>query len=183
MLNEHIGSLLSEPGSKPREFAKSLEEAQTRMTRMAAKGPFLRFYRDPELERACKEVHDYVDHIVLKARDSKVAEKSSHFNDTERGTFLDDLLEATDDLEKVRSEIVGLILAGRDTAADTLSSLFYVLARRPDVWEKLQAEVNMLNGRIPSYDDLKQLTYHKHVIDESEYLSHYPTSTSTNCHH
>lgn len=170
MLNGHIGSLLSEPGSKPREFAKSLEEAQMRMTRMAAKGPFLRFYRDPELERACKEVHEYIDQIILKAREKRASEK---VDDAERGTFLDDLLDATDDLVKIRSEIAGLILAGRDTAADTLSNMFFILARRPDVWKKLQTEVKMLNGRIPSYDDLKQLTYHRQVIDESELLFYF----------
>ncbi|PQE15090.1 cytochrome P450 alkane hydroxylase protein [Rutstroemia sp. NJR-2017a BVV2] len=59
------------------------------------------------------------------------------------------------------------LLAGRDTTASLLSNLFFMLARYPDVFEKLRAEVMTLNGQLPSYDELRNLKYLRQCINES----------------
>ena len=59
-----------------------------------------------------------------------------------------------------------MILGGRDTSASTMSSLFWILARRPDVVEKLRAEISGLNGRKPTWEEMKELKYLNMVLKE-----------------
>ncbi|UKZ80120.1 hypothetical protein TrVFT333_007885 [Trichoderma virens FT-333] len=43
-------------------------------------------------------------------------------------------------------KLMALILGGRDTSASTMTSLFWILARRPDVVKKLRNEISDLNA-------------------------------------
>jgi cytochrome P450 len=62
---------------------------------------------------------------------------------------------------------MNVLLAGRDTTASILGNLWFVLARRPDVWAKLKEEANQLNGEKPTYDQLNTMNYLRYCIDES----------------
>jgi cytochrome P450 len=42
-----------------------------------------------------------------------------------------------------------------------------VLARRPDIWNKLRVEVDALNGKQPTYAEIKDMKYLKYVFNES----------------
>ncbi|GAB7341205.1 hypothetical protein MBLNU457_7492t1 [Dothideomycetes sp. NU457] len=53
------------------------------------------------------------------------------------------------------------------TTACALSNLWFQLARHPKVYAKLAAEVATLDGRIPSYDWLKDSTYLRWCVYES----------------
>jgi cytochrome P450 len=68
------------------------------------------------------------------------------------------------DPERIQNEAMNVLLAGRDTTASALSALWFELARRPDVWTKLQREVDSLDGRLPSSADVKTMTYLKNCI-------------------
>ena len=46
---------------------------------------------------------------------------------------------------------------------------FHVLSRNPDVWKKLRAEVDTLEGRLPTFEDLKSLKYLKCVLNEGNH--------------
>ena len=68
---------------------------------------------------------------------------------------------------------MNMLLAGRDTTAGTLSWTMLELARSPQVVKKLQAEIqDMVGDAQPSYQDLKDMKYLNHVIDET--LRRYP---------
>lgn len=96
-------------------------------------------------------------------------------NDIEKGllsedrhyTFLYELLKVTKDPYVLQSEIMNILLAGRDTTASLLGHTFFQLARRPDVWSKLQRDIEQLNGQPPSYESLKSLKYVRWVLNES----------------
>ncbi|OTA00046.1 hypothetical protein A9Z42_0031070 [Trichoderma parareesei] len=163
LLNETISTLSCQPGSNLHMVMKAFDSIGDLVNRRATLGPLLRFYCDTAMNDACKILHDFVDRIIEKAYRKRKEARGS----TPPVSFLDSMLDSTDDLEKVRYEVLGLLLAGRDTTAGTLSSLFYVLARRPDVWTKLQTEVNRLGGRSPTYSDIKGLKYLRQLIDET----------------
>jgi len=76
-------------------------------------------------------------------------------------------LKATNDPYTLQSETLNVLLAGRDTTASLLSHTFHQLARRPDVWSKLQAEIDELGGQAPDYETLKSMKYVKWVINEA----------------
>ena len=51
------------------------------------------------------------------------------------------LAQQIQDPTLLRSALSHLILAGRDTVADTISNLWFILARRPDIYSRIRAEV------------------------------------------
>lgn len=76
-------------------------------------------------------------------------------------TFLHALAGYTRDRKVLRDQLVSMLLAGRDTTASTLSFTFYELARHPEVFQRLRAEIIDTVGldRPPTYNDLKNMKY------------------------
>jgi enediyne biosynthesis protein E7 len=69
--------------------------------------------------------------------------------------------------QRMRDELVTLLLAGHETTASTLGWTFYLIDRHPEVRERLHEEaVEVLGDRPPVYDDLHRLTYTSMVIQE-----------------
>ncbi|CAK1357084.1 Cytochrome P450 52A12 [Cercospora beticola] len=122
-----------------------------------------RFQKDKEF------VHNFVDYYVQKGlakRNELLAEKDKAENNG-RYVFIDELVRQTTDPIRIRSELLNILLAGRDTTASLLSNTWFMLGKRPDMWAKLQAEVAQLNGAQPSFEQLKELKYLKALLNES----------------
>ncbi|MFC0529834.1 cytochrome P450 [Phytohabitans kaempferiae] len=69
--------------------------------------------------------------------------------------------------QRMRDELVTLLLAGHETTASTLTWAFYLLDGHPEVWEKVHTEsVEVLGDRLPRYEDLHGLKYTAMVVDE-----------------
>ena len=90
----------------------------------------------------------------------------------DRGDLLSMLLETRDEAggtmtdQQIRDESMTLFLAGHETTANALSWALYLLAKNPEARARLEAEVDAL-GRIPSYDDLKELPWTLAVLKET----------------
>jgi cytochrome P450 len=70
--------------------------------------------------------------------------------------------------QRMRDELVTLLLAGHETTASTLAWAFHLVDRHPEVRDRLHAEaVQVLGGRLPVYEDLHRLTYTSMVISET----------------
>ncbi|KAJ5504969.1 cytochrome P450 [Penicillium fimorum] len=133
-------------------------------------GPWEKFrWRDPKAVEAHQFCRRYVDKYVDQALEYRKTGKSSgETNEGERKTFLRELAAATDDREKLRDELLSLLLAGRDTTASLISSLFFSIAKKPEVWKKLREEVaTELNGQKPVYEQLRNLKYAKYCVNET----------------
>ncbi|MEM9933805.1 MAG: cytochrome P450 [Bacteroidota bacterium] len=69
--------------------------------------------------------------------------------------------------QQLRDELVTFYLAGHETSANALSWTLYLMAKQPDIIEKVRAEeARVLNGKLPTMDDLKKLTYTRQVLEE-----------------
>ncbi|MEN3537583.1 cytochrome P450 [Microbispora sp. ZYX-F-249] len=69
--------------------------------------------------------------------------------------------------QRMREELVTLLLAGHETTASTMSWAFHLLDRHPAVRERLHAEaVEVLGDRLPVYEDLHRLKYTAMVLEE-----------------
>jgi len=134
----------------------------------------VRIYRDGDFDAACKTVHQFVDKIILKALERSQTKDAEKIIDSkgekERYVFLDEMIKSTRDPHRLRDELLNILLAGRDTTASLLSNTFHVLARRPDIWAKLKAEVETLKGEKPSYETLRNMKYLKYLLNECMYL-------------
>ncbi|HTD53077.1 MAG TPA: cytochrome P450 [Thermoanaerobaculia bacterium] len=92
----------------------------------------------------------------------------------DRGDLLSMLLAARDDDgrpmsdKQVRDEVITLFLAGHETTAIALSWALVLLARNPNVDERLERDLSeALGDRLPCAADLPRLTYAEAVVKET----------------
>ncbi|KAF2215909.1 hypothetical protein CERZMDRAFT_109751 [Cercospora zeae-maydis SCOH1-5] len=151
-------------------FAEAFGFSQDFIANLSRWGSWAKFF--PANKRFQKDkafVHNFVDYYVQKGlakRNQLLADKDTAEHNG-RYVFIDELVRQTDDPVRIRSELLNILLAGRDTTASLLSNVWFMLGKRPDMWTKLQAEVAQLNGTQPSFEQLKELKYLKAVLNES----------------
>lgn len=70
--------------------------------------------------------------------------------------------------QQLRDEAMTIFLAGHETTANALTWSWYLLSQHPDAEAKLHAEVDsLLEGRLPTVEDLPKLSYTEKVLAES----------------
>lgn len=117
-----------------------------------------------------KTVHKYVDFFVDRALERQriqSTETSEVKSEPERYVLLQEMAKQTQDRLDLRSQIIAVFTPGKDTAATLVSHVFYMLARRPDVWRKLRAEVLALGSAALTFEVLKSMKYLQAVLNES----------------
>jgi cytochrome P450 len=94
----------------------------------------------------------------------------------DRGDLLSMLLLAQDEEgdgggmsdRQLRDEVVTLLLAGHETTANALTWTWYLLSQNPEADARWRAELRaVLDGRLPSFEDLPALRYTEMVMAES----------------
>jgi cytochrome P450 len=102
--------------------------------------------------------------------------KSRREQSEEADDLLSMLLQARDEEDQqrrmtdsqVRDEVMTLFLAGHETTANALTWTLYQLAENPEIYEKLQAELqSVLAGRAPLPQDYSSLKYAEKNFAES----------------
>ena len=70
--------------------------------------------------------------------------------------------------QQLRDEVVTMFLASYEPVVTALAWTWVLLSRHPSVERRLQEEVqSVLGGRLPTADDLGQLTYSRSVLQEA----------------
>lgn len=170
LFGESVNSLGSTEGSDQHRFGTAFDYAQSKVGNRDRLSWLTSMFTRSEFDRACALVHAFVDQIVYRALEKTKSydpEKPDSFDESGRYVFLTELTKKTRDPKQLRDECLNILLAGRDTTASLLSHTFHVLARRPDIFKKLKAEIDELGGRKPTYETLKSMKYLKYVLNES----------------
>jgi cytochrome P450 len=103
-----------------------------------------------------------------------IAERRASGED--KGDLLSMLLQSRDEEgdgtgmtdKQVRDESLTLFLAGHETTANALTWAWYLLSQNPDIEAKFHAELKeVLNGRLPTFDDVANLSYTRMVLAEA----------------
>lgn len=109
-------------GSSEERFATAFDAAQMVLATRSRFMDTWWLYDSIEFRRSCRIVHEFVDHFVklALARDlrEKVSDKSS--GGKEQYIFLEAMAGETQDPKELRSELLHVLLAGRDTTASHL---------------------------------------------------------------
>jgi cytochrome P450 len=120
--------------------------------------------RNLQAKQAVRNLTQIIDRIIEQRRASN----------EDAGDLLSLLIHAQDEdgsrmtTQQLRDEALTLFLAGHETTASTLSWTWMLLAQNPRVEQKLHAELDsVLEGRIPTLDDLPHLPYTSHILTES----------------
>lgn len=148
-------------------FAEAFHYAQEAILTRGMLGSFKLFYRDQkadECNRICREfARHFVDEAFYAAANKKEDETETK---RQKNIFSHELASRTSDRRRILDELMNVLLAGRDTTASLLSNLFFMLAKKPAIWEKLCREVATLQGRPPTYEELRSLRYVRFCMNE-----------------
>ena len=117
-----------------------------------------------ESTKAVKTVHEIVSRVIEK-----------RMNSTERFDDLLDMLVHTTDEETgqrmstfaLLDEVLTIFIAGHETTANALAFTWYLLGSNPKEKEKLLAEIKLVSAEKPAIQQLRELRFHRMVIDES----------------
>lgn len=131
---------------------------------------------DPKLAELRAGMNAFVDEVIATRRASGV---------TGTGDLLGKMLEGVDKVtgerladETIRHEINTFLVAGHETTSGLLSFALYFLARHEEIRRKAQAEADRVlgprPGALPTYEQVRGLTYIRQVLDES--LRLWPTA-------
>ncbi|PSN61795.1 cytochrome P450 52A12 [Corynespora cassiicola Philippines] len=173
LFNHSTNSLrMRDQGGKDNEdtiFSKAFNYAQEDIQTGLRFGPLNRFRASKKGKEAIGICHAYIEKFVddaLRFR-NELGEENSGLNKEERYFFIQEVAKQTNDRKRIRDELVNILLAGRDTTASLLSNMFFEIAKRPDVYRKLREEVTALDGRTPTYEELRSMKYLKYCLNES----------------
>jgi cytochrome P450 len=116
-------------------------------------------------QRAVGTLERFIFRVVDERRRSK----------TDNGDLVSLLLWARDEEtgesmsdRQIRDELMTMLQAGHDTVSDAISWTWFLMAKHPDVRERVEQEVDStLGARPPGFEDLPGLAYTNRVILES----------------
>ncbi|KAL8690227.1 MAG: hypothetical protein Q9218_004278 [Villophora microphyllina] len=162
-----LGRSVDSLGNADSEFAKAFDEVQRIQTIRARAGPLQRFVPLQTFRRGLKLMASFIEPFIQEALHKGPGELDE--KEGKEVTWLDSVAKFTRDRTVIRDQIVNILLAGRDTTAGTLSFLFKELSAQPRIYNKLRQEILEKVGsrRQPSYEDLKDMSYLQHCINET----------------
>lgn len=156
-------------------FGKDWDDATMTLGTRGRLGDRYWLYSPPSFGQRCKRIHEFADYYVnlalttdlssLKGKDELGAQKRDKY------IFLQELVAKTRDPAELRSQLLNILLAGRDTTAGLLGWTFYTLVRHPAVYAKLRAVIVDRFGTYSqpkniTFANLKSCTYLQHVLNE-----------------
>lgn len=167
--NEFDSGIFADTSTK--HFAEAFSRCQRTMADnlvLGKLGPFLTgVTARKKFDKDCRTVNRF----VKEAIDHALASRETPQSRVAKSTFLHSLLKDDQDPADVRSALINILVAGRDTTASLLSNLWFVLARRPCIYQKLADEVRNTLGRdsavVPSSHDLHRMPYLQACIQEA----------------
>jgi cytochrome P450 len=146
-------------GIDEKAVARAFDNAQTALATRVRFQKRYWVYNPAFFRESCKICHDFIDHFVRLA-----LSKESHKTGLERVcikekyVFLEALAAETQDPLVLRSQLLHVLVAGRDTTASLLGWVFFCLARSPSRYTKLRDTVMHDFG---TYDNPLEITFSK----------------------
>ncbi|KAF7340297.1 Cytochrome P450 monooxygenase pc-3 [Mycena venus] len=152
-------------------FMRSFQAAEMQAsmrTRFGPLWPLLELRRD-EVKHHMAPVYKFVTPIIRTAVERNRTRNEAKQADVEELTFLDYLVQHTQDMTMLRDATVNMLVAGRDTNTFLLSAAIYGLAEHPSVLSRLRAEILDAFGTsgTPTFHDLRTLKYLRAVLNET----------------
>nr|CAG4712036.1 unnamed protein product [Naegleria fowleri] len=133
--------------------------------------------RNRKMENAIQTFRSFLDDIIVEFRNRKheQPEESIH-RDVKQKTLLELMVDAVDEEgtaltnEELKDQCAIFFLAGHETTASAMASLFYSLAKYPHVQEKLLEEISNTfshDENISNYNKLQSMNYLDCVLKEN----------------
>jgi cytochrome P450 len=155
------------------KFAECFSYATEVIGNKSLLGKLAAILPNKRFDDSIKFVHEYIQYYVSRTLEQQRTNPEKSDEGSSKYVFLEQLAKTTSSPKKIQDELINILLAGRDTTASLLSHLWCILARQPEVFEKLRAEVLHLEDREPSFEQIKDMKYLQYCLNET--LRLYPT--------
>ncbi|OTA00262.1 Cytochrome P450, putative [Trichoderma parareesei] len=151
--------------AKEKQFVKDYLTCSTEIVRKMQLGPLQMFSINFAAMRARSRVFQYIDNFISASLDRGKGDDESL---NTACNVLQGLAAVATDRKQLRDQILHILVASRDTTACLLSNLFFVLARKPHIYNKLRREVLSIAGAEPATSmQLNNMEYLKWCVQES----------------
>ncbi len=161
---------VTQEADKVGEAFTAVNEQVGRLTRQPFSDRLIRVPFLP-MTRRLRRNTAVLDEVVNRIIDERRAMPDADMPDDLLTMFMQAVDEETGgqmDDKQLRDEVMTILLAGHETTAVSLSWIFYLLSQHPTVREALFAEVDgVLNGRLPTTNDIPNLPYANMIIEEA----------------
>lgn len=153
-------------------FAAAFDKGQSVLaTRSRMQGLYW-LYNPKDFKKSCTDCHAFIDHFVRLALSKDLPAEKTPPADSEKGkkekyVFLEALAAETRDPIELRSQMLNILLAGRDTTASLIGWVFYSLARDPERYAKLR---NIVLEEFGTYSQPRDITFAR--LKSCQYLQH-----------
>ncbi|CDP15310.1 unnamed protein product [Coffea canephora] len=137
--------------------------------------------RQIKAERAVTLIRKTVEKLITKCKEIVEAEgerltEEEYVNDSDP-SILRFLLASREEVSRaqLRDDLLSMLVAGHETTGSVLTWTAYLLSKSPSALRKAQEEVDeILRGRAPTFEDVKNLKFLTRCINESMRLYPHP---------
>ena len=165
LFGESVDSLALDTPLYAKIFLKAWNEAQRCVDRRIGLPSWKTlFMRDARYQHCCRVAHQFVDNKVQKAMSHCLlpdVEKNRKFS------VAHELAKMTKDKTLIRQQLLHIFLPTHDAIGTPLGTIFFYLARQPDMWRKLRAEISTVPPEELSQAKLKGFGYLQAIIKEA----------------
>lgn len=166
LLGYSTDMLTDEPLVEAHVFTKAFEDAANEAATYARLGKVLFYLPHKTLDRNVKTLRDFILRYLRKAVVEREKKMRSGADGERSYVFLDELLKEGASEEYLVDQILGVLIGGRDTTANAVTTIFWYLARHPDVVRKLRREILAVGVHDPTWEQLKEMRYLQNIIKE-----------------
>ena len=169
------GSLTAESDEQAAKFYDAAKYCLRAIFRDWNLGLLARMLPDRTYSKARQYIYKTVDQYVRIALESNAKSMigesfTAKHEKRKRYILLNHLAERDKDPIMLRDQSISALVGGAETTASLLSNLLYVLARRPDTWEKLRDEALSFDVMNMGRERMKDAVFLSYCINECQYL-------------
>jgi cytochrome P450 len=164
----HVFNSTSPP--EMRNFLDCMKYVKAKIASDGFLGPAHIFTSKRRYNESCAYIQRFIDGKVR----SRLARKNEGPREEQKidsaYCLLDSLIQNSEQCSDVRDALLTILVAGIDSVSSLLSATFWLLSRHPTEYQRLREEILGVVDRqqVPTYDQLKKLTFLRYVLNESK---------------
>lgn len=152
-----------------KKFSAHIHEMLILITRRVWSMTDLKWRLPTQERKRWRQALKAMDEVVLAVINDRLQQQT--LGDDVLGHLLNAYINEPDQnkaMKQVRDEVMVLLFAGHDTIATTLTWCVAILSLNPEVERRVRHEIDtVVNGRLPTYDDIQSLHYTQAVMSET----------------
>lgn len=164
-------TLTSKPDQEALDFLSAFHYAQAGIGKRTQLPYLTVFISDKDFKRSCAVARSFVDWYIMLARTRLNNANGVGGDEKQRYILADEFLKQDIESNKLSSQLLNVFLAAHDTTAVLMTNTFFNLARNPEIYQKLRAEILEAKDISTQFHELRRFKYLHNVVTETSRLT------------